>query len=426
MDSFLSNPRKRRKSSASPSHEYEESTDYKLAVLSSICPELDQVVLLDVLLAHEGSVEKAKESPLLKQMTSSPLKKRAVIGYQSSLRHFATRMSGTDELNKRPKLMSKKGKTLHLFSPDDIASHTPCSILHNFLPAEEADELLREILPQAQTFESNTFKLFDNVVTSPHTACFYVDGLEDQRRQKTEYVYNGAVMNDVRLMEGRLLKVKDKVQLAVNSEIQARIKSHNDGSKLKYQSSKLWNPNAACVNQYDGPRESVGFHSDQLTYLGPKAVIGSLSLGVAREFRIRRVVPKDGSGGSTATDDSDADLAGQISIHLPHNSFLVMHAGMQEEWKHSIAPAQAVDPHPISKNRRINITYRDYRPSLQPRFTPKCKCGIAAVLRAVQKRKENFGKYFWHCYAGNVPGKDGCDFFDWASFSDEGEPIWKK
>jgi len=186
MDSFVS--RKRRKISPSPEPnatqaDEEESTDYKLAVLSSMNPDLDQDILLDILLANEGSLEKATDSPLLKKSASSPMKK-SVVGYQSSLKDFAMRPNGSDERSKRPKLMSKKGKTLHLFSPEDVAANTPCSIVHNFLPPEEADELLLELLPQAQTFERMTFKLFDNVVASPHTACFYVDGLEEQKKQK--------------------------------------------------------------------------------------------------------------------------------------------------------------------------------------------------------------------------------------------------
>jgi hypothetical protein len=101
-----------------------------------------------------------------------------------------------------------------------------------------------------------------------------------------------------------------------------------------------------------------------------------------------------------------------------------MHAEMQEEWKHSIAPAQAIDPHPISGNKRINITYRDYKANLHPHITPRCKCDVPAVLRVVQRKKENWGKYFWMCHAGNVPGKEGCTFFEWAKFDDDGEPIF--
>lgn len=151
-------------------------------------------------------------------------------------------------------------------------------------------------------------------------------------------------------------------------------------------------------------------------------MIGSLSLGVAREFRVRRVVPKDEDNSNAK---ADGDAGGQIAVHLPHNSLLVMHAEMQEEWKHSIAPAQAIDPHPVAGNRRINVTYRDYKASLHPSRTPKCRCGVPTVLRVVQKKKENWGRYFWMCHAGNVPGKDGCTFFQWAEFDDDGNPIWR-
>jgi len=214
-------------------------------------------------------------------------------------------------------------------------------------------------------------------------------------------------------------KISPKVQEAVNREIATRIQTHYNGKKLKYQSLGPWKPNAAFVNCYNGGAESVGYHSDQLTYLGPRAIIGSISLGVAREFRVRRIVPQD------ADKKGSSDEEGQIAIHLPHNSLLVMHADMQEGWKHSIAPAQAIDPHPISGNKRINITYRDYKSSLHPKFTPKCKCDVPTVLRVVQRKKENWGRYFWMCHAGNVPGKDGCTFFEWADFDEDGNPIWK-
>lgn len=164
-----------------------------------------------------------------------------------------------------------------------------------------------------------------------------------------------------------------KVQAAVNQEIDTRIKGHYpDGKKLKYQSPNTWVPNAAFVNCYKGGSESVGYHSDQLTYLGPRATIGSVSLGVAREFRVRKIVARDDEDGETGTEQQRhslrADAEGQISIHLPHNSLLVMHAEMQEEWKHSIHPASSIDPHPIAGNKRINITYRHYRESFHPRY----------------------------------------------------------
>jgi alkylated DNA repair dioxygenase AlkB len=138
-----------------------------------------------------------------------------------------------------------------------------------------------------------------------------------------------------------MLKACPQVEQTVNREIQRRIRDfYPEGKKLKYQSPYPWKANTAFVNCYDGGKESVGYHADQLTYLGPRAVIGSLSLGVAREFRVRKIVAEGDE--YRKADGTLADAQGQISIHLPHNSLLIMHAEMQEEWKHSIAPPQAI------------------------------------------------------------------------------------
>lgn len=132
----------------------------------------------------------------------SPRKRAATsVGYQSSLTAFRNADAGSPSAKRRA--LTKKGQTLHLYTPEDIAAHTPCSIIHNFLPAQEADNLLRELLDEASTFERQTFKLFDNVVHSPHSACFYVDNLEERESQK--YLYNGSYL-EVSLGPGFLWK----------------------------------------------------------------------------------------------------------------------------------------------------------------------------------------------------------------------------
>ncbi|KAK2005578.1 GRF zinc finger domain-containing protein [Colletotrichum eremochloae] len=425
MESFLVRKKRKLSPATEKQADDEEPTEVKLAILSSLHPSIEQEVLLDVLLAHNGSVAgslEALQTPSLAKKTSR------VTGAQSSLRRFAVKPGDGDAGSSSPvkkKLMSRKGTTLHLYDPADIAEHTPCTVIHGFLPPEEADDLLRELMKEAESFEKNVaFKLFDNVVASPHTSSFYVDSYDEIQTQKTDYLYNGAKLSDIRRLTPQLQKVKPRVAEAVNREIQTRIRTrYPGGKKLRFQSPRPWAPNSAFVNCYDGPQENVGWHSDQLTYLGPRAVIGSISLGVAREFRVRRIVPKDRDG-SSSNSTEDADAEGQISIHLPHNSLLIMHAEMQEEWKHSIAPAQSIDPHPVAGNKRINITYRDYRAEMHPRHTPRCDCGIPCVLRVVQRKKENHGKYFWMCHGGNVPGKDSCSFFLWGRFDDDGNPIW--
>ena len=416
-----------------------------MAILSSLRPDVEQEVLLDILLAHDGNVGEAVASL---QHQKPPKRSSSAVTSQASLRHFLPAAPASDSRPPSPKkarLLSRKGRTLFLYDPADVAAHTPCTVVHNFLPAGLATDLLRELLAESATYEKITFKLFDTVVSSPHTSSFYLDGPDASARHRREYVYNGAALTDVRPITPQLRRARPLVQAAVNAEVARRVADrYPGGRKLRYQSPRPWAPNAAFVNCYDGPAQSVGWHSDQLTYLGPRAVIGSLSLGVAREFRVRRVMPRsdedddDDGGGDDGNDDAAADAAdakktdakrgdeqGQISIRLPHNSLLVMHAEMQEEWKHSVAPARAVDPHPVAGNRRINVTYRDYKAEFHPRFTPRCKCAVPTVLRVVQRRRENRGRYFWMCHAGNVPGKDGCDFFQWAVFDDDGIPVWE-
>jgi hypothetical protein len=42
----------------------------------------------------------------------------------------------------------------------------------------------------------------------------------------------------------------------------------------------------------------------------------------------------------------------------------------------------------------------------------------------VQRKKENRGRYMWMCHANYTPGKDGCGFFVWADFDEDGNPPW--
>lgn len=397
----------------------EESTDFKLAILASLHPNLDQGILLEALLASDGAVGEASEA-----VSARPTPKRpstaSTIGYQSSLSSYRT--TPTDAgLVRKP--LVKKGTTLYLYAPEDIEAHTPCSIIHNFLPPEQANALTLELVKEAPSYSKIEFKLFDRVVQSPHTSCFYVNSLAEAEEQKTEYIYDGRKIDDVRQSTPEMLRACQQVEEAVNCEIGRRIQEYYPGrQKLRYQTPNAWKANTAIVNCYDGPRECVGYHSDHLTYLGPRAVIGSLSLGVAREFRVRKIHAEDDK--YRKEDGSLADAQGQISIHLPHNSLLIMHAEMQEEWKHSIVPAQVIDPHPLSKNKRLNITYRYYKDHLHPKYTPKCKCGVPTVLRCVTRQKENRGRYMWMCYTSYVPGQDGCSFFQWAKFNEDGEPPW--
>ncbi|KAK4640368.1 hypothetical protein QC761_603490 [Podospora bellae-mahoneyi] len=433
MDAFVTRrPQKRKTSDDFAVESHEESTDIKLAILASLHPDIEQEMLLDILLAHDGDVQ-ATSNTLKSPSTPRSVKKTANnrIAGQTSLRAFAIDPSSGEPSPKKPKILSKKGQTLHLYDPQDISEHTPCTIIHNFLPAHEANELLSELLEESKTFQKASFKLFDNIVSSPHTSGFYVGSQKELQEQKDDYHYNGGRISDVRTLTPKLEAVRGRVQETVNSAIEEHIRTHHGGQKPRHQPSEPWCANAAFVNCYNGPQESVGWHTDQLTYLGPRPTIASLSLGVTREFRLRRIssfLP------SSKSDNPDPNLQGQVSLPLPHNSLLIMHSTTQEEWKHSVSPSPTLTPHPVSGNIRINITYRHYRSAFHPKYTPKCHCGVPGVLRVVtndtkqangeRERKENRGRYFYMCHAGNVPDptKKKCRWFLWGDFDQDGNP----
>ncbi len=211
MDAFVT--RKKRKSSPEPVSVPEESTDVKLAILSSLHPTIDQETLLDILLAHDGNVEATSETLKARLAPRLP-RKSGTAGNavaQSSLRSFAVTSGGRDSTTssapKRTKLLARKGATLHLYDPQDISEHTPCTIIHNFLPADDANSLLRELLEESKSFEKITFKLFDNVVSSPHTSSFYVGTHKELQEQRHEYVYNGSRMT-VRLFAALFFNIQ--------------------------------------------------------------------------------------------------------------------------------------------------------------------------------------------------------------------------
>lgn len=154
-------------------------------------------------------------------------------------------------------------------SPEDIEAHTPCSIVHNFLAADEADGMLKELIQEVSTFRRDKFQMsvteasrkpqvsllikhrFDRAVESPHTSRLYVDSWDELEDQKTGYMYNGGYLNDIGKTPTEMLNVSARVRRTVNEEIQRRTnKFQPGGRKLKFQSPEEWRPNASFVNCY--------------------------------------------------------------------------------------------------------------------------------------------------------------------------------
>lgn len=102
--------------------------------------------------------------------------------------------------------------------------------------------------------------------------------------------------------------------------------------KIEYATSNQFN--SVLLNRYESGTDSVGWHADDEPEMSPEHPIASLSLGTTRSFQIRR---------------GDGPIQ---TIELGHGSLLIMHAGMQQEWKHRVPKTKRI------RGTRINLTFR--------------------------------------------------------------------
>ena len=122
--------------------------------------------------------------------------------------------------------------------------------------------------------------------------------------------YNGRAVDPPPKFPPEMEEACEIVERIVNQEMKKRqrFKLEWSGSVTR-DADSLWRANVAASNRYQGGKESVGFHCDQLTYLGPYPTIASLSLGkdlyifcyklelmfccsgTRRNFSLREVIP---------------------------------------------------------------------------------------------------------------------------------------
>jgi hypothetical protein len=86
-------------------------------------------------------------------------------------------------------------------------------------------------------------------------------------------------LDGVRGFNEDLYAARPLVEDAVNEVLKTR-------KKEKYEYPGEFSANVAFCNLYANAAECVGYHADQLTYLGPHPTIASLSLGCEREVSI--------------------------------------------------------------------------------------------------------------------------------------------
>ncbi|KAG4304185.1 hypothetical protein PORY_002366 [Pneumocystis oryctolagi] len=398
-----------------------DDTEMKLGLLASVFPNDSVEVLLEKLVENEGSVENTLNAYI------NPCFKRKNIPSKRKKQKRIDEFIEKTEHKRRCTLLTKQNLSsislpikmqfdnfvdtskrvnthvLHLYFSEQINNLTPCTLIHNVLSNEIANSLLLKMMKESETWKRHEFRLFERNVVSPHKSCYYLH-FDENDLLKQKFFHNGSEIINVREFPEEMNNVRILVKDIVNKVMSSR-------ELLEYQDLNEWDPNFAVANLYSNAKENVGYHSDQLTYLGPMPTIACISLGTEREFRLKYISSRH-----------QEDIK---SIHLPHNSLLIMHPPCQEVYKHSIHPAHTLIPHPISGTARISITYRFCRKTYQPKYIPKCKCNVPCVLRCVQKKENTRGKYFWSCNTNKLVSGNGkgCQFFQWAEFTQNGDNI---
>ncbi|ODV96760.1 hypothetical protein PACTADRAFT_48574 [Pachysolen tannophilus NRRL Y-2460] len=387
---------------------YGNDTELKLLKLKKAFPEItDDSILLEILLSCDGSLSK----------TRSVLSEQFEIGescgkrkfdeesgsfgskYQSSINHF---FDGGSSKNKKLKLEINKSntKTITLYTKEDIEATIPYVTFHkNFLPPEIADNALRYILQPEHHLKENEFYLFDNKCKSSHKSGIFSNPDPFITNLRTNRVfYDGKEVKNFNSYNNDM----GIIQVLIENLME---ELNSTRQKLSPFQPTEWKGDVCVVNRYDTKQDHLDWHSDKLTNMGPLPTIASLSLGATREFKLRKNHPFENNPNPI------------LSIPLPHNTLIIMHSGCQEEYKHCVmSSSRPIDGHTISKQVRVNLTYRYFHPRFQTSNLPKCpKCKNSMALRRSFKSVTSRGKYIWMCMGGYL-GKN-CNGFHWANFN---------
>ncbi len=122
----------------------------------------------------------------------------------------------------------------------------------------------------------------------------------------------------------------------------------NIKSNIEYDAGEKFN--SVLLNYYRDGNDYISWHSDNEKELGRNPIIGSVTFGCERIFRLRRYEDKND----------------KLDIPLTHGSLLVMDGATQHNWQHmipkkSFKKEQNLDlfNSEISKGiERINLTFR--------------------------------------------------------------------
>jgi alkylated DNA repair dioxygenase AlkB len=201
------------------------------------------------------------------------------------------------------------GTTKDLFSESVIDYPLPDAQIRyypSFFSPKKSSFFL-EYLQESIQWKQNTIKMYGKENPIPRLEAWYGDSGKS-------YAYSGIQMDPIPWTD-ELKEIKSTVELE---------------SGIKF--------NSVLINFYRDGKDRVAWHSDNEKELGQNPVIGSVSFGAERNFKLRHKKYK---------------LNGlKKEILLKHGSFLLMQGSTQHHWMHEIPrTAKLIGP-------RINLTFR--------------------------------------------------------------------
>ena len=174
----------------------------------------------------------------------------------------------------------------------------------DWLPSDRAGALFSALRAEIP-WEVHRIRLFGRELDSPRLSCWIGD-------PGAAYAYSGARFQP-RPWPAALLPVRARLHAELGIDF-----------------------NSVLANLYRDGRDSMGWHSDDESELGPRPVIASLSLGATRRFMLK---PR-------------GDPGDKLALDLPSGSLLLMRGDTQRHYRHALPrTARQVGP-------RINLTFR--------------------------------------------------------------------
>lgn len=173
-----------------------------------------------------------------------------------------------------------------------------------FFDKLDSDRLFKSLLDNI-IWQQDQIKFYGKMIDLPRLTAWY--GVNDK-----PYTYSGIPMNPHPWTQD-LLEIKNKIETIANV-----------------------NFSSVLLNRYRSGKDSVSWHCDDEKELGINPVIGSVSFGATRTFKLRNL--------------QDKSLL--VEKELTHGSYILMRGETQHKWEHAILKTSK----PILE--RINLTFR--------------------------------------------------------------------